>query len=53
MHAFGTGEICITMLLVPKEKDERKLTMTKVLYVPKLAANLCSAQAAAMKETAE
>ena len=50
VHAFGTGEICITMLLGPKEKDERKSTMTKVLYVPKLAANLFSARAAAMKE---
>jgi hypothetical protein len=34
VHALGTGEICITMLLGPKEKDERKSTMTKVLYVP-------------------
>ena len=49
VHAFGTGEICITMLLGPKEKDDRKSTMTKVLYVPKLAANLFSARAAAMK----
>ena len=38
------------MLLGPKEKDERKSTMIKVLYVPKLAANLFSARAAAMKE---
>ena len=50
VHAFGTGEICITMLLGPKRNDERKSTMTKVLYVPKLAANLFSARAAAMKE---
>ena len=50
VHALGTGEISITMLLGPKEKDERKSTMTKVLYVPKLAANLFSARAAAMKE---
>ena len=38
------------MLLGPKTKDKRKSTMTKVLYVPKLAANLLSARAAAMKE---
>ena len=44
VHALGTGEISITMLLGPKEKDERKSTMTKVLYVPKLAANLFSAR---------
>jgi hypothetical protein len=50
VHALGTGEISITVLLGPKEKDERKSTMTKVLYVPKLAANLFSACAAAMKE---
>jgi hypothetical protein len=50
VHALGTGEISITMLLGPKEKDERKSTMTKVLYLPKLAANLFSARAAAMKE---
>ena len=50
VHAFGTGEICITMLLGPKAKDKRKSTMTKVLYVPKLAANLFSARAAAMKK---
>ena len=49
MHALGTGEICATMLLGPKKKDERKSTMTKVLYVPMLAANLFSARAAAMK----
>ena len=49
VQAFGTGEICITMLLGSKKK-ERKSTMTKVLYVPKLAANLFSARAAAMKE---
>jgi hypothetical protein len=50
VHALGTGEISITMLLGPKEKDDRKSTMNKVLYVPKLAANLFSARAAAMKE---
>ncbi|CAB4021124.1 Hypothetical predicted protein [Paramuricea clavata] len=50
VHALGTGEISITMLLGPKKKDERKSTMTKVLYVPKLAANLFSARAAATKE---
>ena len=49
VHALGTGEICVTMLLGSKESDERKSTMTKVLYVPKLAANLFSARAAAMK----
>ncbi len=49
VDALGAGEIRITMLLGPKEKDERKSTMTKVLYVPKLAANLFSARATAMK----
>ncbi|CAB4028189.1 Hypothetical predicted protein [Paramuricea clavata] len=49
VHALGTGEICITILLGPKEKDKRKSTMTKVLYVPMLAANLFSDRAAAMK----
>ena len=49
VHALGTGEICVTMLLGSKERDERKSTMTKVLYVPKLAANLFGARAAAMK----
>ncbi|CAB3987118.1 Hypothetical predicted protein [Paramuricea clavata] len=28
VHALGTGKISITMLLGPKEKDERKSTMT-------------------------
>ena len=37
------------MLLGPKKKDERKSTMTKVLCVLKLAANLFSAHVAAMK----
>ena len=46
---LGTGEICVTMLLGPKKKDERKSTMTEVLCVPKLAANLFTARAAAMK----
>ena len=48
-HALGTGEICVTMLLGPKKKDERKSSMTKVLYVPKLAVILFSSRAAAMK----
>ena len=50
MPAVGTGEICITMFLGSKKKDKRKSTMTKVLYVLKLAANLFSACAAAIKE---
>jgi hypothetical protein len=27
VHALGTGDIAITMLLGPKEKDERKSTI--------------------------
>ena len=49
VDALGAGEIHITVLLGPKEKDERKSTTTNVLYVPKLAANLFSARATAMK----
>ena len=49
VHALGTGEICITILLGTKEKDQRKSTMTKVLHVPMLAANLFSDRAAVMK----
>jgi hypothetical protein len=49
VHALGTGEICITILLGPKEKDKRKSTMTKLLYVPMLAANLFSDRAATRK----
>ena len=47
VDTLGAGEIRITMLL--KEKDERKSTMIKVLYVPKLAVNLFGARATAMK----
>ena len=46
---WRSGELCITLLLGAKEKDERKSTITNVLYVPKLAANLFSTRATAMK----
>ena len=50
VYALRNGEICVAMVLGFTVKDERKLTMTKVLFVPKLAANLFSTRWATMKE---
>ena len=49
VSAYGYGQVNITMILGNKEKDQQKSILTKVLYVPKLATNLFSAQAAASK----
>ena len=49
VDACGSGEIQIMMILGPKEKYQRKSTMAKVLYVPKLTANLFSARAVTAK----
>ena len=46
-NAYGYGQVDITLILGNKEKDQKKSILTKVLYVPKLAANLFSAHAAA------
>ena len=49
VDACGSGEIRITMILGPNEKYEKKSTMTKVLYVPKLTTSLFSVQAVTAK----
>ena len=49
VFAYGSGQVNITMILGKREKDQQKSVLTKVLYVPKLAINLFSARAAALK----